>query len=78
VRIVIWVNAFAGTQRARRVVQIVRQIPGVVRGEGTQWTLDAVATVDGDYCGSMDAVVDGISEEPVVLRTDSRAAGGEK
>ena len=60
------------TKSPRRVVQIIRKIPGVVRADALFGTPDAVAIVEGEDIGSMDAVIDRIVEVPEVLATDSK------
>ena len=52
----------------------MRKIPGVVRADGLFGTPDAIAIVEGDDIGSMDAVIDRIVEVPEVNGTDSKVA----
>jgi len=63
---------FITTEFPRRVVQIIRKIPGVVRADALFGTPDAVAIVEGEDIGSMDAVIDRIVEVREALATDSK------
>jgi len=65
---------FITTKHPRKVVQLIRKIPGVVRADALFGTPDAVAIVEGADLGSMDAVIDRIVEVPEVLGTDSKVA----
>ena len=65
---------FITTKSPRRVVQIIRKIPGVVRADAHFGMPDAIAIVEGEDVASMDRVIDNIVEGPGVLATDSKVA----
>jgi DNA-binding Lrp family transcriptional regulator len=70
----VWAYVFITTNQPRKVVQAVRQIPGVVKADALFGTPDAIAIVEGDDIASMDAVIDRIVEAPGILGTDSKVA----
>ncbi|GIV95976.1 MAG: hypothetical protein KatS3mg057_0633 [Herpetosiphonaceae bacterium] len=70
----VWAYVFITTQQPRKVVQTLRQIPGVVKADALFGTPDAIAIVEGDDIASMDAVIDRIVEVPEVSATDSKVA----
>jgi DNA-binding Lrp family transcriptional regulator len=70
----VWAYVFITTKQPRKVVQAIRQIPGVVKADGLFGSPDAIAIVEGEDIASMDAVIDRIVEVPEVLGTDSQVA----
>ena len=70
----VWAYVFITTSAPRKVVQALRQIPGVVRADGLFGVPDAIAVVEGEDIASMDAVIDRIVEIPQVMGTDSKVA----
>jgi hypothetical protein len=70
----VWAYVFITTNQPRKVVQAVRQIPGVVKADALFGTPDAIAIVEGDDIASMDAVIDRMVEVPGILGTDSKVA----
>lgn len=70
----VWAYVFITTRQPRKVVQAIRQIPGVVKADGLFGSPDAIAIVEGEDIASMDAVIDRIVEVPEVLGTDSKVA----
>ena len=70
----VWAYVFITTQQPRKIVQAVRQIPGVVKADGLFGSPDAIAIVEGEDIASMDAVIDRIVEVPGVFGTDSKVA----
>jgi len=70
----VYAYTFITAKSPRRVVQIIRKIPGVSGVEALFGTLDAIAIMEGDAIASMDAVIDRIVEVPEVLATDSKVA----
>jgi DNA-binding Lrp family transcriptional regulator len=70
----VWAYVFITTQSPRKVVQAVRNLPGVVRADALFGTPDAIAIVEGEEIASMDAVIDRIVEIPEVQGTDSKVA----
>ena len=70
----VWACVFITTKQPRKVVQAIRQIPGVVKADGLFGSPDAIAIVEGEDIASMDAVIDRIVEVPEVLGTDSKVA----
>lgn len=70
----VWAYVFITTSQPRKVVQQIRQIPGVVKADGLFGTPDAIAIVEGEDIASMDAVIDRIVEMPEVIATDSKVA----
>ena len=70
----VWAYVFITTKQPRKVVQAIRQIPGVVKSDGLFGSPDAIAIVEGEDIASMDAVIDRIVEVPEVLGTDSKVA----
>lgn len=69
-----WAYVFITTNQPRKVVQAVRQIPGVLKADALFGTPDAIAEVEGDDIAAMDAVIDRIFEVPGILGTDSKVA----
>jgi len=70
----VWAYVFITTKQPRKVVQAIRQIPGVVKADGLFGSPDAIAIVEGEDIASMDALIDRIVEVPEVLGTDSQVA----
>jgi DNA-binding Lrp family transcriptional regulator len=70
----VWAYVFITTNQPRKVVQAVRQIPGVVKADALFGTPDAIAIVEGDDIAAMDAVIDRMVEVPGILGTDSKVA----
>jgi len=70
----VWTYVFITTNQPRKVVQAVRQIPGVVKADALFGTPDAIAIVEGDDIATMDAVIDRIVEVSGILGTDSKVA----
>jgi hypothetical protein len=70
----VWAYVFITTNQPRKVVQAVRQIPGVLKADALFGTPDAIAIVEGDDIATMDAVIDRIFEVPGILGTDSKVA----
>jgi DNA-binding Lrp family transcriptional regulator len=56
----------------KRVVELVRKIPGVVRADALLGVPDVIALVEGDDIAKMDAVIDRIAEIDGVLDTESK------
>jgi DNA-binding Lrp family transcriptional regulator len=54
----VWAYVFITTKQPRKVVQAIRQIPGVVKADGLFGSPDAIAIVEGEDIASMDAVID--------------------
>jgi DNA-binding Lrp family transcriptional regulator len=52
----VWAYVFITTKQPRKVVQAIRQIPGVVKADGLFGSPDAIAIVEGEDIASMDAV----------------------
>jgi DNA-binding Lrp family transcriptional regulator len=70
----VWAYVFISTTQPRKVVQTIRQIPGVARADALFGTPDVIAIVEGEDIASMDAVIDRIVELPEVSSTDSKVA----
>jgi DNA-binding Lrp family transcriptional regulator len=70
----VWAYVFISTKQPRKVVQTIRNIPGVVKADALFGTPDAIAIVEGEDIASMDAVIDRIVEVPEVEGTDSKVA----
>jgi DNA-binding Lrp family transcriptional regulator len=70
----VWSYVFITTNQPRKVVQTIRQIPGVVKADALFGTPDAIAIVEGNDLAQMDAVIDRIVEVPGILGTDSKVA----
>lgn len=70
----VWAYVFINTRQPRKVVQTIRQIPGVVKADALFGSPDAIAIVEGEDIASMDAVIDRIVEVPEVDATDSKVA----
>lgn len=65
---------FITTRQTRKIVQEVRNLPGVVKADGLFGIPDAIAIVEGDDIEKMDAIIDQIVELPGVDRTESNVA----
>jgi DNA-binding Lrp family transcriptional regulator len=70
----VWAYVFISTKQPRKVVQTIREIPGVVKADALFGTPDAIAIVEGEDIASLDAVIDRIVEVPEVDGTDSKVA----
>lgn len=70
----VWAYVLISTKQPRKVVQTIRQIPGVVKADALFGSPDAIAIVEGEDIASMDAVIDRIVEVPEVNGTDSKVA----
>jgi hypothetical protein len=70
----VWSYVFITTNQPRKVVETIRQIPGVVKADALFGTPDAIAIVEGNDLTTMDAVIDRIVEVPGILGTDSKVA----
>ena len=70
----VWAYVFITTNQPRKVVQAIRQIPGVVKADALFGTPDAIAIVEGEDIARMDAVIDRMVEVPGILGTDSKVA----
>ena len=70
----VWAYVFITTNQPRKVVQAIRQIPGVVKADALFGTPDAIAIVEGEDIAKMDAVIDRMVEVPGILGTDSKVA----
>ncbi len=70
----VWAYVFITTHQPRKVVQAIRQIPGVVKADALLGIPDAIAIVEGEDIAKMDAVIDRIVEVPGILGTDSKVA----
>ncbi len=70
----VWTYVFITTNQPRKVVQAIRQLPGVVKADALFGTPDAIAIVEGEDIAQMDAVIDRIVEVPGILGTDSKVA----
>jgi DNA-binding Lrp family transcriptional regulator len=70
----VWTYVFITTNQPRKVVQAIRQIPGVVKADALFGTPDAIAIVEGEDIAQMDAVIDRMVEIPGILGTDSKVA----
>ena len=56
----------------KRIVSLLRNIPGVVRADALFGTPDILALVEGDDVATMDAVIDQIVEIDGVVDTGSK------
>jgi DNA-binding Lrp family transcriptional regulator len=70
----VWAYVFITTRQPRKVVQAIRNIPGVAQAHALFGTPDAIAIVEGEDIARMDAVIDAIAELPDILATDSKVA----
>ena len=70
----VWAYVFITTRQPRKVVQAIRQIPGVFKADALLGTPDVIAIVEGDDIACMDAVIDRIVELPEVVATSSKVA----
>jgi DNA-binding Lrp family transcriptional regulator len=65
---------FITSQHAKRLVQELRELPGVVRADGLFGTPDVIAIVEGKDIGEVDAAIDRITQMPEVRTTESKVA----
>ena len=70
----VWAYIFISTRQPKRVLRLVRQIPGVVHADAIFGSPDVIAIVKGEDIASMDAIIDRIAEIPDVIQTDSKVA----
>ncbi len=69
-----WAYIFVTTRQPKKVLRIVRRIPGVVHADALFGSPDVIAIVAGRDIAEMDAVIDRIAEVQLVLATDSKVA----
>ena len=70
----VWAYVFITTSQPRKIVQALRQIEGVVKADALFGTPDAIAIVEGNDIGLMDAIIDKIVTIPGIIATDSKVA----
>jgi hypothetical protein len=70
----VWAYVFISTRQPHKVVQTIRQIPGVAKADALFDTPDAMAIVEGKDIALLDAAIDRIVEVPRVESTDSKVA----
>ena len=70
----VWAYVFITTRQPKRVLRLVREIPGVIHADAIFGAPDVIAIVDGSDIAAMDAVIDRIAEVPDVAGTDSKVA----
>jgi len=70
----VWAYVFITTRQPRKVVQTIRQLPGVTKADALFGSPDVIAIVEGEAIASMDAVIDRIVDVPGVDGTDSKVA----
>ena len=70
----IWAYVFIYTPQPRKIVQQIRNIPGVFKADALFGSPDVIAIVQGEDIASMDAVIDQIVAKEGVERTDSKVA----
>jgi DNA-binding Lrp family transcriptional regulator len=56
----------------KRIVKLLREIPGVVRADALFGTPDIVALVEGDDVAALDAVIDQMVEIDGVIDTETK------
>lgn len=70
----VWAYIFISTPQPKKVLRLVRQIPGVVHADAIFGSPDVIAIVSGKDIADMDAVIDCIAEVPGISGTDSKIA----
>jgi DNA-binding Lrp family transcriptional regulator len=65
---------FIATKQPKRVVQELRELPGILKADGLFGTPDVMAIIEAGDIGAVDAVIDRIAEMPEVLSTESKVA----
>lgn len=69
-----WAYVFITTRQPRKVLRVVRRIPGVVHADALFGSPDLIAIVSGRDIAAMDAVIDRIAEVRDIAATDSKVA----
>jgi DNA-binding Lrp family transcriptional regulator len=69
-----WAYVFITSPQPKKVLRVLRRIPGVVHADALFGSPDLIAIVAGDDIARMDAVIDRIAEIPLVVGTDSKVA----
>jgi hypothetical protein len=69
-----WAYVFITTRQPKRVLRLVRKIPGVIHADAIFGSPDVIAIVEGSDIAGMDAVIDRIADVPDVTGTDSKVA----
>lgn len=69
-----WAYVFISTPQPKKVVRLVRRIPGVILADALFGSPDVVALVAGNDVADMDAVIDRIAELRPIVGTDSKVA----
>jgi len=69
-----WAYVFITSRRPKKVLRLVRRVPGVVHADALFGSPDLIAMVAGQDIATMDAVIDRIAEIPLVDGTDSKVA----
>ena len=69
-----WAYVFITSRQPKKVLRILRRIPGVMHADALFGSPDLIAIVAGDDLARMDAAIDRIAEIPLVIGTDSKVA----
>jgi hypothetical protein len=69
-----WAYVFITSRQPKKVLRLVRRVPGVVHADALFGSPDLIAIVAGHDIATMDAVIDRIAEIPLVGGTDSKVA----
>jgi DNA-binding Lrp family transcriptional regulator len=69
-----WAYVFITSRQPKKVLRLVRRVPGVVHADALFGSPDLIAIVAGRDMATMDAVIDRIAEIPLVSGTDSKVA----
>jgi DNA-binding Lrp family transcriptional regulator len=69
-----WAYVFITSRQPKKVLRLVRRVPGVAHADALFGSPDLIAIVVGQDIAAMDAVIDRIAEIPLVGGTDSKVA----
>jgi DNA-binding Lrp family transcriptional regulator len=69
-----WAYVFITSRQPKKVLRLVRRVPGVVHADALFGSPDLIAIVAGRDIAAMDAVIDRIARIPLVGGTDSKVA----
>jgi DNA-binding Lrp family transcriptional regulator len=69
-----WAYVFITTRQPKKVLRLVRRLPGVAHADALFGSPDVVAIVVGRDIAEMDAVIDRIAEVPLIAGTDTKVA----
>jgi len=69
-----WAYVFITTRQPKKVLRVIRRLPGVVHADALFGSPDVMAIVAGGDVADMDAVIDRIAKVRLIAAMDSKVA----